>query len=92
MHPEAAGQHVQIHLRHAALSRGLAQQRMHHRAETGHPFQALRLQIGETHRHVGAKAEAKGGDAGVIDPRGLFQRPQGMLVKQAGVLGQLPFR
>ena len=91
MHAQPRGQHVKIHLRHAPLMQGIHQQTMNDRAQTRHSLQPLRLQVTQTDRDIGAKAEAKGRDPGMIDPRYIFQMAQRVLVQQAGVLIQRPF-
>ncbi|MNI69909.1 hypothetical protein D3C73_1256860 [compost metagenome] len=67
-HAHPAGQHVHIHVRYVLLGAAVAQQAMHHRPQAGHATQPLWLQIGQTHRHIGAKAETKRGDALMVNP------------------------
>ena len=91
MHAQPRGQHVEVHLRHAPLMQGIHQQTVDHRPQTGYGLQPLRLQVTETHRDIGAKAEAEGGDPGMVNPRHIFQMAQRVLMQQAGVLIQRPF-
>jgi hypothetical protein len=62
MHAQPRSQHVKIHLRHAPLMQGIHQQTVDHRPQTGYGLQPLRLQVTQTDRDIGAKAEAKGRD------------------------------
>lgn len=86
MHAQPRSQHVKIHLRHAPLMQGIHQQTMNDRAQTGYSLQPLRLKITQTHRDIGAKAEAESGDPGMVNPRHIFQMAQRVLMQQAGVL------
>ncbi len=72
MRAQPRSQHVKTHLR-TRPTQGIHEQTMNDRARTGYSLQPLRLQIAQTHRDIGAKAEAESGDP-VWSIHGTFSR------------------